>query len=305
MIQLETAVPPTAARSERELQPLPPTSRHRPHPVGAWLVVAAAVSWGLWELWAETSPVPLLNDSAMHEQMVQFATSRFLNGHLPLVDWYPYLGLGSPHFLHYQSLPAMIAGLAGLAVGPNAAFRWSTYLLLATWPVSVYWCARLFSLRPAPAAACAAMSPFVSSFIGLGFEQKAYVWIGYGVWAQLWASWTLPLAWGFTWRALKDSRYLAPAILFVSLTICLHFETGYLALAPIVIWPFIAPDVLKRVRSAAIIVVGALITSAWVTVPLIYYGRWAPTNEILRNCTLSQWVWGGAGLPLADLGSGL
>ena len=37
------------------------------------------------------------------------------------------------------------------------------------------------------------MSPFLVSKIGIGYEQNAYVWIGYGVWTQLWASLTLPL----------------------------------------------------------------------------------------------------------------
>jgi hypothetical protein len=47
------------------------------------------------------------------------------------------------------------------------------------------------------------MSPFVASKTGIGYEQNAYVWIGYGVWTQLWASLTLPLAWGFSWRAIR------------------------------------------------------------------------------------------------------
>ena len=70
------------------------------------------------------------------------------------------------------------------------------------------------------------------SAAGVGYEPKAYVWIGYGVWAQLWASWTLPLAWAFTWRAMSSRRAVLPAVIFVALTMALHFETGYLALDP-------------------------------------------------------------------------
>ena len=40
------------------------------------------------------------------------------------------------------------------------------------------------------------MAPFLVSATGIGYEQHAYVWTGYGLWAQLWASFTLPLAWG-------------------------------------------------------------------------------------------------------------
>jgi hypothetical protein len=54
------------------------------------------------------------------------------------------------------------------------------------------------------------MAPLLMSATGVGYEQHAYVWTGFGAWTQLWASWTLPLAWGWTWRAIRDGRgYLA------------------------------------------------------------------------------------------------
>ena len=76
--------------------------------------------------------------------MVRFATRRLEAGRLPLSSWFPFLGLGSPQFLHYQSLAATLTGLIGLLTGPDAAFRWSLYVLLSFWPVSVYLAARLF-----------------------------------------------------------------------------------------------------------------------------------------------------------------
>ena len=77
---------------------------------------------------AETLGVSYLDDSSVHEQMLRFATGHFRGGHLPLDSWFPFLGLGSPQFVHYQSLPAMPAGLARLLIGPDAAFRWTLYL---------------------------------------------------------------------------------------------------------------------------------------------------------------------------------
>ncbi len=59
--------------------------------------------------------------------MVRIAVERLRTGHDPLTSWYPYLGLGSPQFLHYQSTPAILTGVAGLAVGPDKAFNWSLY----------------------------------------------------------------------------------------------------------------------------------------------------------------------------------
>ncbi len=95
----------------------------------------------------------------------------------------------------------MTAGLIGSVIAPDTVFRWSLYLLLALWPVTVFSSGRLFGLNRWTAAAAAAVSPFLASVPGIGYESKAYVWAGFGVWTQLWASWTLPLAWGFTYRA--------------------------------------------------------------------------------------------------------
>jgi hypothetical protein len=113
---------------------------------GPWLVVGATVAWCLLSLRAETATVPYLDDSSIHEQMVRFATLRIQGGHLPLTSWFPYLGLGSPQFLHYQPLGSMLAGAAGLVLGPDAAFHWALYLLMCAWPVSVYASGRLFGL---------------------------------------------------------------------------------------------------------------------------------------------------------------
>ena len=98
--------------------------------------------------------------------------------------------------------------------------------------MTIYWSGRLFRLSPWTAASAAAISPFLASAAGIGYETKAYVWVGYGVWTQLWASWTLPLAWGFTYRALRSLRgwVALPAVLFIMVTVALHYETGYLAL---------------------------------------------------------------------------
>ncbi|MGH2892466.1 MAG: hypothetical protein ACRDPM_04245, partial [Solirubrobacteraceae bacterium] len=252
---------------------------------------------------AETLGVSYLNDSSVHEQMVRFATAQLRGGHLPLDSWFPFLGLGSPQFLHYQSLPAMLTGVAGLLIGPDAAFGWSLYLLLSVWPIAIYLSARLLGAgRPASAAA-AAMSQFLVSKTGIGYEQNAYLWIGYGVWTQLWASLTLPLAWGFSWRAIREGRGWLAAVALVSLTIALHFETGYLALLPLLLWPFVSGrPIAVSVRRAATVAVGALLAAAWVIVPLIDQRPWAATNEALRGTALENGY--GAARVLGWLGSG-
>ena len=253
----------------------------------SWLLVAAAVGWNLVSLRAVTVRVAYLNDSSLHEQMVRFATAQLRAGRLPLTSWFPFLGEGSPQFLHYQSLPAIVTGAVGLLTGPDVAFRWSSYLLLSLWPVSVYVAARLFGAGRPAAAASAAIAPFLSSVTGVGYEQHAYLWTGYGVWTQLWASWTLPLAWGFSWRAIREGRGYLPAVLFTGLTVALHFETGYLALSVLLVWPLVAGrPLLARCRRAAVVLGGSLVAVAWVIVPLLAQREWAAVNQPLQHTGL-------------------
>jgi hypothetical protein len=277
-----TAAAPSRARGpERPV----PYARFVPQ----WLVVAAAVLWNYWWLRSETRNVAMLNDSSVHEQMVRFATARLRAGHLPQTSWFPYLGLGSPQFLHYQSLPSTLAGAVGVAIGPDRAFVWSLYLLLSLWPVSVYLGVRAFRWDRWTAAVAALLSPFIVSTVGVGFETKAYLWVGFGVWTQLWGMWTLPLAWGYSWQAISEGRRYFAAIAFTSLTVLFHFETGYLALIPIALFPCLSPSSLRpRLGRAVALMAGALAATAWVTVPLLLSARWASINEILRGTALEN-----------------
>jgi hypothetical protein len=251
---------------------------------GPLVLVGAAVLFGLWSLRSELTVVPYPNDSSVHEEMALFAAQLFAHGHFPLDSWYPFLGLGSPQFLHYQSLGVMLTGLVGVIFGVATTFAWTLYLLLASWPISVYVSARLFGWDRWPSAIAAAAAPFIIGSTGVGFEQVTYLFSGFGVWTQLWAMWTLPLAWAFSWRAVSERKYVLPAVLFVSLTAAFHFLTGYLAFIPLALWPFIKPsEILRRILRAAIVGIGALLVSAWVVIPLISYGNWAALNEFLQH----------------------
>ena len=254
-----------------------------------WAVVGAAVVWNLWELRATLTPAAYSNDSAMAEEMARFATAQLRAGHDPLTSWFPYLGLGSPHFLHYQSAPAIVTGAVGLVVGPDTAFRWSVYLLWCLWPVAVYASARLFGTRPLAAALAAAVAPLLASVPGVGYEQHAYVWNGYGIWSQLWASWALPFAWALSWRAMTDKRFLVPAAALVALTTAFHFETGYLAFAAVVIFPWLVRrDLWHRAARAAVLLVTSLLASVWVWLPLLLYARWAAVNQLIAGTVLAN-----------------
>jgi hypothetical protein len=250
---------------------------------------AATSGWCGWELRANLDAVAYLNDSSMHEQMVRYATRTIQAGRLPLTGWYPYLNLGSPQFLHYQSLGAMLAGLVGTVTGPDTAFRWSLFLLLSLWPFAVYGSARVFGLGRPAAAAAAVLAPLVLGMPPIGYEQQAYLWLGYGVWAQLVASWALPFAWACSWRALHDRRWVWAAGLSIALTIGLHYETGYLAVLGLVVLA-VAADGSWRRRAARTAVIGLVsgLAASWALVPLLVMSRWAAVNQVFADSKLTR-----------------
>jgi hypothetical protein len=238
----------------------------------------------LVELWPETTVVAYPDDSAIHSEMVRFVTARMQSGHGSLAEWFPFLNLGSPVFLHYQSLPALVTGVAGLAIGANHAFAWSCYLLVALWPISVFVGARLMRLPPWAASVAACLAPFVVSAPGLGYEQGSYLWIGFGLWSQLWAMWALPLAWGLSWRAINEGRFIPGAIVLTGLTMCLHFMTGYLALAAPIVFVLVRPRPLRHgLTRLGLVLGGSLAVAAWAIVPLVSSGKYAAINEFLQH----------------------
>ena len=91
------------------------------------------------------------------------------------------------------------------------------------------------------------MAPFLVSATGVGYEQHAYLWTGFGVWTQLWA--IVDAAAGVGLRAGGRSATGAAtsrAVLLTALTVALHFETGYLALSVLLVWPLVGGPAARR-----------------------------------------------------------
>src|SRR5262249_1299923 len=144
---------------------------------------------------------------------------------------------------HYQSLPHTLTAVTARATGAGdqTTYDWYLYLLLALWPIAVYLSARLLGLERWPSAAAAAVAPLLVSAPGDAYEGGRYTWRGHGAYSQLWAMWTLPLAWGFTWRAVSQGKRYAAAAAALALTMAFHFITGYLAVLTVGVWVLVAP----------------------------------------------------------------
>ena len=250
--------------------------RHR----GPEVLVLIAVVFNLWVLRAERLPVSYPNDSAVHYQMVAFAQHLLSNGQLPFTHWYPFLSLGSPYFVQYQSFSAILTGALGHVIGTQQAFAWTLYLLLSLWPLCIYWSGRLLGWNRWTSGVAAAISPLLFSITGYGYEDQSYVAIGNGLWSQLWAMWTLPLAWGFSWRFVSQRRYLFGAVATLALTIAFHFLTAYLVGLSLIVWILLRPrEIVRRLGRAWLIGIGAVLASLWVTLPLLVDSKWVAVNE--------------------------
>jgi hypothetical protein len=254
-------------------------------------LVAVAVLFNLVVLRPELRGVLAANDLEQHLIMVRWARDRIAAGHNPLDGWYPYLGLGSPHFHHYQSLPHIFVGAIATLVGAVPAYFWSLYLLVALWPVCVYISGRLFGASRWICGAAALMSLLVASVPenSIGFEYAAYLRGGFGVWAQLWGMWLLPLALALTWRAVhRDGSYLWPAIA-LALLLASHFLTAYLAVIVIGAWIFVRRrGIGRRIMRTAAVGGGALLVGAWAIVPPILDSPWASRLESLVGSVYSD-----------------
>ena len=250
-------------------------------------LVGLAGLFGLVVLRVETTAVPNLNDNAFHLQMVRWASGQIKEGRVPLDGWYPLLSLGSSFFHHYQSLSQMLTAYAARVTGASdqTAYLWILYVLLALWPIAVYWGARLLEWGRWTAAAAAAVSPLLVSASGYGYEQGSYTWQGYGVYSQLWAMWLLPIAWGLTWRAVAHGRRYAAAAAALALTMALHFITGYLAILTVGVWVVVlgSAGFVRRAGRAVVVGVGSLLVASWVLVPLIGDTKWTTRSEYYQG----------------------
>ena len=257
--------------------------------VARWVpfsLVGLSSLFGLTVLYGETRYAQNLNDSSFHMQMVRWASGQFHEGRIPFDGWFPYFAIGSSFFHHYQSLPhtltALVANVTG--AGVDKTYLWFLYGLLALWPISVYFGARLLGWERWTAGAAAAISPLLVSTPSYGYEHGSYTWQGYGIYGQLWAMWMLPIAWGLTWRAVTRGKYYAAAALALALTMAFHFITGYLAVLTVGVWVLVAgAGFLHRVRRAALTTVGAMLIAAWVLVPLIGDTKFTARTEYYQG----------------------
>lgn len=267
------------------------------------LAPLAAVLFNLFALRDQLLALPAVNDSSVHMAVARWTRRLVDSGQSPIDAWFPHLQLGLALSRHYQALPDLLTGLLGWPFGVDVTYRWLLYLLLATWPLSVYVGVRLLGWDPRTAAAAALISPLLHSVTGYGFEHESYIWQGNGLYPQLWAMWLFPIGLGLAWQAVNDGRRVWLAALVVGGVVICHFLTGYLALAAVLVWALVDPFQLPaRLARAALVLLGAAAAAGWVLLPVAIDGAYSASSIFIRGtfwldsygaATVIGWLAGG------------
>ena len=219
-------------------------------------VLVFAVGFNLVLLYPEVAVESIGgNDRVMHLLFSETAVQAITRGQDFTDPWLGTMGMGIPAFHHYQHLPHVSVALVHvgtLGVFPLAdMLRWTTYLLLSLFPLSIYWSLRRFGFDQLTAA----MGGLVASLIvtpGIfGFGYISYVWRGHGLYSQLWAMLLMPPAIAIGYRVLREGRGYFWATLLLAATLMSHVLYVYMAFLTLGILTLIQPIQISNPMSLA------------------------------------------------------
>jgi hypothetical protein len=266
----------------------------------AGLLLLIAVAFNLVALYPEVAiKAPMLNDGVLHVLALERVAAALDKGQIAIDLWLPGVALGYPLFHYYQHLPyvaqAAVFHLLQERVALPDLFRWTHYLLLSFFPISIYWSMRRFGFQRLTAA----MSGFVASLLatnGLyGFDFSSYTWSGYGLYTQLWGMFFLPPALASATIYLRSGRGLLLATLLLAITALSNLVLGYVAfvsLAALFFLPLLGPATQeKRSRLLWRRAKRLLLLLALVALATAYF--WIPF--ILDSPYINRSVWEEAG----------
>jgi len=230
------------------------------HGVATPIVVCAlagAVGFNLWHLFPETTGggIPV-NDRLFHLQLIDSAVSAITNGQNITDPWQGTMSLGFPVFHYYQHLPhlflALVHVLSFKVLTTIDLLRWTIYLGLSLYPISIYWSLRQFSFDPLTCA----MGALVASLIGNDFQlwggsgYANYSFSGFGLYSQLWGMIFLPIALALGYQTIRTGQGYFWATLFLSVTLMSHLLYGYMAFVTLGFLTFIPnPDIKSSVQA--------------------------------------------------------
>lgn len=142
-------------------------------------------------------------------------------------------------------------------ISPMSLYQYynlTKYLLLCLFPLPVFLALRFAGFALIPSALTAFFASHYSTDGLYGIDPPSFLWRGYGLTSQLYAMYFMPLAFAFTYRALKNLspirilKFYIPnsifSIFFLVLTTAGHLGIGIITI--LASFPFIFLDINKK-----------------------------------------------------------
>jgi hypothetical protein len=250
------------------------------------LILGFAVAFNLATLYPEAAiRVRYVNDGVLHLLALTHAIAAMAGGHDPTDSWLPGVALGFAWFHHYQHLPYVAPAailfalnrLVGGALQVADGFAWTGYLLLAAFPLSMYWSMRRLGFERLPAALAGLVASLLATDGLYGLDLGSYVWRGFGLYTQIWGMVLLPPALAHGYMTLREGRGYFPAAALIAATTLSHLAYGFIALATL---PVLAALLLPRLgvgRVAgrlALLLLPTVLATAYFLLPLALDGAY-------------------------------
>jgi hypothetical protein len=263
-------------------------------------LVLGPVVFNAIALWPELSVVvPNLNDGAHHFLFIQRASEALETGQSPFDYWGPEVELGFPYFFYYQHLPHLVViavhRLLLRQVDLFTVFNLVRYLLLISFPLTVYWSMRRLGFSTIAGAVAAAASTLFASNKGYGFEYGSYIWRGHGMYTQLWAMHLSLITLACLNRLVERGRGYAAAVVASSVLGLSHLFYSYLMVpAALVLFLVGLSRANVGARLVRLLVVGGLagIITAYLSVPFALGKAY-----LAASVYLEQWRYDSFGAP--------
>ena len=277
-------------------------------PLTAIFILTAAVGFNLWHLYPEvTGGAAAVNDSVYHLLLTESAVKAFLHGKDITDPWQGTMSKAFPIFHYYQHLPHISVALVHVLTFEmfplSDMMRWTTYLLLSIFPLSIYWSMRRFDFDPLTSA----MGGLAASLIGTDFAnlaephfrafgglgQTSYIFQGWGLYSQLWGMVILPPALSAGYQVIRTGRGYFWATFLLSATLMSHLLFGYMAfltlgvltLIPIIQLPIRKSDaqiILKRWKRLIVILLLVVAITSYFLVPFFIDREYLNTDVLKK-----------------------
>lgn len=169
--------------------------------------------------------------------------------------WVPNWAQGYNLPYYYSHMPQIVIVLSWKLIGPLlhvslfSYYHMVIYLLLCTFPISIYLALTMLGMSPLIAGFGALLAPLVSTDGLYGIDPSSFLWRGYGLSSQLFSVIWLPLTLSYGYRLLvKKENIPVPAAVFLALTTAGHLGIGimaFLSLGVLALSPF-ALSILRK-----------------------------------------------------------